>query len=217
MIVKSGSSDLPSSMSANFPTLWVCEANVPDVFYSDYIKANPGTFDTASFIAYIRQPGINYEPQYPEPTASATLDNPNGRYWRAVGSSGDGTSFMMWDYYTAIPKNTFVCVDPNLSYPLSFFDTGSVNTPPLGAGIYITLHDVPDSSSRDSGNLYYPFAPPYWDDSAEVTISGSVKNRLYYRWIAPLNPLDICSNGETTKAWVSFIVTGSYSFSLPYP
>jgi hypothetical protein len=217
LIIK-GVTEVPSASlsSSSFPMTWICDSNVPDLTMSDYILANPGTFDPVACRQYIRVSGVNYDPQFPEPTASATVANPHGRYWRAISGGGSGVSVIDWDQNAAIPQNTFVRVSFNKAYNVSFTASSGQTFPPLNAGIFITEFDVPDSGSRSSGNYYYPFFP-YWDGSHEVTVSGSTYNRLYFKEIKPYNMVGGCENNRTVATFSDTWKSGSgFSYQLPY-
>lgn len=222
VLIQAGKTEIPSGSASgsSFPMTWVCEANVPDKVYSDYILANPSLFDSLVIDQYTRKAGVNYDPQFPEPTGSVTIDNPHGRYWRAIGGSGGSVLYADYDENAAIQKGTIVWVDPNKSYSRSFYDTGSGGSPPLGAGLWFTFKDVPAavSGSRPSGNLYYPCYPTI-PPSAEVTVSGSTYNSIYFKPMVPLSPQKFCgTNGEDVTGFGLFIPTGSvFDFTLPYP
>lgn len=161
-------------------------------------------------------------PQYFRDSASAYFPKSDvtssNVIWVPLGTGGSSTDWKAYDENAAIDKGTIIWVDPNKTYSISFFDTSSGGGPPLSAGAFFCVENVPDSGSRTTGNFYFPFYPT-WDDSATVTISGSVKNQIFFRPIMPLSPQSFCTaNGDTYSGFGVFIVTGSaFSFALPYP
>lgn len=137
-----------------------------------------------------------------------------------VIKGGGSISWQYWNYSGSFPQGTIVYVDPNATYPgLSFYPTSGSTAPPLSAGWYVTLFGIPNSGSRTAGEYYYPFFPT-WSGSHEVTVSGSVHNRIYYGSLTPLGPGYGCdSSGNTIAGFGLFIPSGSaaqFQYSLPY-
>jgi hypothetical protein len=210
----SGSTDMPSGSNAsNFPQFWICEANVPDILYSNYILANPSTFDTASYIQYIRQAGVNYDPQYPEPSTVATLESPNGRYWRALTSpvsSTSGSSIARFkindpcnqkrDFFSASMWNAALN-DYDTSYFViilkSYYNRPSYQNDTLfGASVaYSYADDNFRTATQGTGTQTEQILRPYQDDDfveaaqldkpETVTISGSVTASFSWVEILP--------------------------------
>lgn len=58
--------------------VWICVANVPSKKFSEMVK------DQVGYTGYIRQTGVKYYPQWPEPSYVATVQSPNGRYWELI-------------------------------------------------------------------------------------------------------------------------------------
>lgn len=76
------------------PGVWVCVAHVPDQQVSDEMTAMYGI--DYSYKEYYRIDNINYNPIWPEKENTATLDTPDGCYWRLIGM---------------MPKEMIQCVD----------------------------------------------------------------------------------------------------------
>lgn len=75
---------------------WVCVYSVPDQYYSDAIIATIGAGDlSGSYLQYARSASVNYYPILPEPDTTASLDNPNGRYWEQIGAGGGASGSVM--------------------------------------------------------------------------------------------------------------------------
>jgi hypothetical protein len=62
--------------------LWICQAFVPEKTWSDRAKASGLT--RAQYPSYIRDDNAQYFPVYPAPTNLATVNEPQGRYWRLM-------------------------------------------------------------------------------------------------------------------------------------
>jgi hypothetical protein len=142
-------------------------------------------------------------------------------FWQPIGGAAAGINYATFDESASYSKGTMVWVDPLKTYSIPFEGTASGNFPPLAAGAFFVIKDIPAavSGSRPSGNLYYPFYPPI-PAAAEVTISGSTYNSNYFGAITPLNPdISFCAaNGEPLDGFSVFIPSGStYVFSLPHP
>lgn len=133
-----------------------------------------------------------------------------------VIKGGNGSSYAAWNYTSSYNVGTDIFVDFTKSQPLSMTTTNSVNFPPLSGGHFRVVIPVPDSSSRNSGNLYYPHFPTL-PPSASVTVSGSTYNQVFFQPLAPVQYISSCINNVTVDGfgyWYPF--SASYVFSLPY-
>jgi hypothetical protein len=168
----------------------------------------------------------NYYPVTPTATGSiATTVTVSGfsiltsqSFWQPIGGAGGSATYVIYDENAAISKGTTVRVPFNRHYSRSFFGTGSDGGPPLCAGTFFCVTDVPAtvSGSRPAGNYYFPFFP-YWDDSHTVTVSGSTYNQIFFREISPYNIVYDCVNGATDQGFADDWSSGSvFSFAFPY-
>lgn len=75
-------SDLQGNLVPATPGVWICVVPVPSETVSDALKTlgHTGT----QYKPYLRQDGVNYAPQWPEPAQTASTTNPNGRYWELL-------------------------------------------------------------------------------------------------------------------------------------
>ena len=140
------------------PGTYISNQNIPSLYYYGALVSAGISTSGSDYSIYVRDPAVSYVP-----------GSGSNNAWDLF-SSGTGISVVDWDYNAAQTKGNFIRVDPNKSYPISFDDNGSF--PPLMAGIWEVVADVPSSGSANrTGNLPYPFYP-IWDDSAKVTVSG---------------------------------------------
>lgn len=192
------------------PGTYISKVNIPSLYYLDAMHAAGISTSGSDFSIYQRDPAINYIPNPSLVSSSA---------WQVFASGGGGSRFF-FDESASYKTGDRVEVDFIYhTYSISYYDTGSGNMPPLCAGVFECVNDVPAliSGSRPSGNIYYPFYPP-WPDSAIVNDSGSIKNQIFWRPLLPLNVVSACINNETVRGFGLFYQTGStYSFALPFP
>jgi hypothetical protein len=142
-------------------------------------------------------------------------------FWQPIGGASAGFNFTIYNESASISKGTVVYVDFTKTYTIaSFYATGSGNAPPMNAGLFYCSNDVPAvpaTGSRPSGNYYYPFFPTL-PTSAEVTVSGSTFNRIFFEPMAPLGLVTACINNQNVQGFGEFWQSGSvYGFALPYP
>jgi hypothetical protein len=97
--------------------IWVCVARVPDKTFTDNFHGN-----RSGMQGHLRQSGIKYYPQYPEPDdladPSATDGGANGRYWEKIGALGEmsyaGTYSTGSTYYAGQVVRVFTGNSPGL-------------------------------------------------------------------------------------------------------
>lgn len=198
-----------NSNNGTVPGTYISNQNIPSLYYYVAAVAAGINLSGSDFAGYVRDPAINY---VPNPALSHSA-------WD-VFASGQGSSYVVYNESASISAGTIVFVDFTKTYTIaSFYDTGSGNMPPMNAGAFYCVNDVPAvpaTGSRPSGNLYYPFYPT-WDDSSTVTISGSTFNQIFFRPINPMNIVSACINNQTVHGFGQFYTSGStYAFALPH-
>lgn len=210
---------------------YICITYVPPAsndfayFLSTVVPALTGNGGTATDIIANTFRWYQQNKYYPTGTGSIATTQPVSGYniltsqsfWQPIGGAGSSVFQYNGNENAAIPAHTFVVVDPYGHYTIPASSSAG-NPPPLGFGLYYTLDAVPDSASRDGNSYCHPIAPPLWDDSHVITVSGSTYNKKYFLPLAPMVLVDACINNQTVPGFGEFFASGSsYPYALAHP
>lgn len=143
--------------------------------------------------------------------AKKSANNKSGLQWKST-----------YNLSSSYAVNDCVWVDPNTVYPVAWIYNNA--TVPLSAGTFVCVNSVPEYSTRNIYNIYYPIYPNIPSGSRAViaisgAYSGAYANQIFWEPITPMTPGSICINGESKTVFVASVLSGS-AFnpdSLPYP
>jgi hypothetical protein len=123
----------------------------------------------------------------------------------------------VYDENASYSVNDVTVVDCNHSYSVSFDSPSGSTTPPLSAGLFLCITDVPASGSRNAYNYYYPISPTI-PTSSVTSVSGSLANLTFWQPLAPMLKMTVCINNESKDYFVNGVASGSaFDMSqLPY-
>lgn len=100
---------VPVTSTTATPGIWVCVYEVPDKQISDKLKV----MDSSAYAKYIRSEEANYNPVWPEPTATPSKESPAGKYWELI---------------SMLPVEVAMCVNNETkTYYVPMVESGSIS------------------------------------------------------------------------------------------